>query len=58
MIDGSNLSATHGIKHLLPMKEEKAAAIDDNKKTHAICTYLYAYNLKSSSTPTGTDPIA
>jgi hypothetical protein len=48
MIDGSNLSATHGIKNLLPLKEEKAAVLDDNKKTHAICTCIYAYNLKSS----------
>jgi hypothetical protein len=39
----------HGIKNLLSLKEEKAAALDDNKKTHAICTCIYAYNLKSSS---------
>jgi hypothetical protein len=49
MINGSNLSATHGIKNLLPLKEEKAAALDDNKMTHVICTCIYAYNLMSSS---------
>jgi hypothetical protein len=38
MIDGSNLSATNGIKNLLLLKEEKA-----------ICTCIYAYNLWSSS---------
>jgi hypothetical protein len=48
MFDSSNLSETHGIKNL-PLKEVKAAALDDNKKTHAICTCIYAYNLKGSS---------
>jgi hypothetical protein len=31
------------------VKEEKAAAVYDNKKTHATCTRICAYNLKSSS---------
>jgi hypothetical protein len=41
MIDCANLSVTHGIKNLLPLKEEKAAARDDNKKVDACDMYIY-----------------
>jgi hypothetical protein len=32
MIEGAQLSATHGIENLLHLKEKKFAARDDNKK--------------------------
>jgi hypothetical protein len=33
MIDGANLSATHGIKNLLPLKEKKADGRNNNTKS-------------------------
>jgi hypothetical protein len=36
MIESAQLSATHGIENLLHLKEKKAAARDDNKKSISI----------------------
>jgi hypothetical protein len=49
MIDGANLSATHGIKNLLPLKEEKAAVRDDNKKSRRTQYVLQRLTCSESS---------